>query len=133
QKLLGALAQRPQLALELPAPYAQAEDTLALQTSAVDARIDARLAEQPAEQQLLQRRQQVLELLYAEAALAPALDVLQAQFTHAPEAGADASTEGSSEAPVPVFDVLAYSTHLREQLIAAEAISSSQLQNLATA
>lgn len=144
QKLLGALVQRPQLALELPAPYAMAEDTLALQIDAVDARIETRLAEDASEEQLLQRRQRVLELLYVESALMPTLEMLQAQFTLAPETAADGgqdnedlrTADGGEEPPVsepPVFDALAYSAHLRERLIAAEAVSTGQLQTLAMA
>ena len=93
---------------------------------------------------MLQRRQGVLELLYVETALAPTLEVLQAQFTSVPETAADGGQDSEAlraadggeqpqASPQPVFDALAYSAHLRERLIAAEAISAGQLETLAMA
>lgn len=128
QKLLNALTQRPQLTLEIPAPYAADEDRLVLQQVAVDARIEAQLAADASSDQLLQRRQAALEQLYLMAGLSPTLEDLQLEFTSpTPEAGDD----GVEQAPPAELDALAYSARLRESLVAAEIITQAQLQELA--
>jgi hypothetical protein len=131
QQLLGALMQRPQLALVIPAPFAAEEDTLALQTSTVDARIEMQLfADSAAEEQLAERRLAVLESLYTAAMLTPPLEELRLQFTTtaAPAADEDRDKDDDGE---PVFDALAYSEDLRARLIAAEPVTEEILQNLA--
>lgn len=135
QKLLGALAQRPQLALTIPAPFAGAEDSLALQEATLEARIEAQLAADASEAPLLQKRQTALELLYTAAALAPTLAELQVQFTIGAEVAESSETENreTESSEEPVFDALAYSNHLRERLSAAEAVTDEQLQVLAKA
>lgn len=130
QQLLEALAQRPQLALVIPAPFAVEEDTRALQTSSVDARIDAQLAQDESAAQLPERRLAVLEGLYTIAALSPVPEELRLQFMQAPAPDAE---EDDAETAEPVFDSLAYSADLRERLIAAEPVAEQQLQDLARA
>ena len=126
QQLLMALGQRPQLALVVPAPLAADEDTAALQISAVEARIEAQLAQDNSDAQLPERRLAILESLYTSRMLVPALEELRVPFTPAP--ASDAEEEGE-----PVFDALAYGANLRERLIAAEPVTEQMLQDLAMA
>ncbi|MES2625235.1 MAG: DUF748 domain-containing protein [Pseudomonadota bacterium] len=124
QQLAMALAERPQLALAIPAPFAAEADTQALQISTVDARIEAQLAQDGSDAQLPERRLVILEALYTTALLTPTLEELRVQFTPVVDPEADEDVE-------PVFDALAYSASLRERLIAAEPVTEQMLQDLA--
>ena len=120
QKLAGALAERPQLAINIPPTFAIDADRQQLKKSAVEQRIESRLDQTDPETQLAERRQTVLEKLYLEAELSPILRTLQQEFTVKPE------TQDTTE-----LDVLAYNADLKQRLIEAESISATQLQQLA--
>lgn len=121
-KLVEALSQRPQLALQIPAPLDEAADRQRLQVNAVETRIESRLNETEATQQLDEKRQQVLEDLYRQAGLTPDLQTLQQEFS---------TTEDANEQSQAELDVLAYNDSLKKRLIEAESISDAQLQELA--
>tara|TARA_R110000787_G_scaffold47962_3_gene115926 strand:- start:7529 stop:10483 length:2955 start_codon:yes stop_codon:yes gene_type:complete len=121
-KLVEALSQRPQLALQIPAPFDESADRQRLQVSAVETRIDSRLDEMDSTQQLDEKRQQVLEDLYRQADLTPDLQTLQQEFS---------TTEDANEQSQSELDVLAYNDSLKKRLIEAESISDAQLQELA--
>lgn len=121
-KLVEALAQRPQLALQIPAPFDEAADRQRLQVTAVESRIDTRLNETESTQQLNEKRQQVLEALYLQAGLSPDLQTLQQEFS---------TTEDANEQSQAELDVLAYNDSLKKRLIEAETVSDAQLQQLA--
>lgn len=120
QKLAGALAERPQLAINIPPTFAIDADRQQLKKAAVEQRIESRLDQTDPETQLAERRQTVLEKLYLEAELSPILRTLQQEFTVNPE------TQDTTE-----LDVLAYNADLKQRLIEAESISAIQLQQLA--
>jgi hypothetical protein len=120
QKLAGALAERPQLAINIPPTFAIDADRQQLKEAAVEQRIESRLDQTDPETQLAERRQTVLEKLYLEAELSPILRTLQQEFTVNPE------TQDTTE-----LDVLAYNADLKQRLIEAESISATQLQQLA--
>jgi hypothetical protein len=121
-KLVEALSQRPQLALQIPATFDESADRQRLQASAVEARIESRLNETESTQQLDEKRQQVLEALYRQAGLTPDLQTLQQEFS---------TTEDANEQSKAELDVLAYNESLKKRLIEAETISDAQLQELA--
>ncbi|THF66003.1 MAG: DUF748 domain-containing protein [Methylophaga nitratireducenticrescens] len=121
-KLVEALVQRPQLALQIPAPFDEAADRQRLQVTAVESRIDTRLNETESTQQLNEKRQQVLEALYLQAGLSPDLQTLQQEFS---------TTEDANEQSQAELDVLAYNDSLKKRLIEAETVSDAQLQQLA--
>jgi hypothetical protein len=121
-KLVEALSQRPQLALQIPAPFDEAADRQRLQVTAVESRIDTRLNETESTQQLDKKRQQVLEDLYRQAGLIPDLQTLQQEFS---------TTEDANEQSQAELDVLAYNDSLKKRLIEAESVSDAQLQELA--
>ncbi|MDT8311896.1 MAG: hypothetical protein RQ732_10655, partial [Methylophaga sp.] len=120
-QLAGALSQRPQLALQIPAPFAESADRQKLQVTAVETRIESRLNEMESTQQRDEKRQQVLEDLYHQAGLNPNLKSLQQEFV-------TDETGGRSEAEL---DVLAYNDTLKKRLIEDESVTEAQLQKLA--
>lgn len=120
-KLVDALSQRPQLALQIPAPFDETADTQALKKAAVEQRIESLMSETDSEAQRETQRQKILEQLYNAAGLSPDLQTIQQQLTR--------TDEDQSEAKL---DVLAYNAELKKQLIEAESVSDSQLQTLAT-
>lgn len=120
-KLVEALSQRPQLALQIPAPFAESADRQRLQVSAVESRIQSRLDETESTQQLDEKRQQVLEALYRQAGLSPDLQTLQQEF----------SANETDEQTEAELDLLAYNDSLKKRLIEAEPVSVAQLQQLA--
>lgn len=120
-KLVEALSQRPQLALQIPAPFDETADKQALQKTAVEQRIESLMSETDSEEQRETQRQEILEQLYTAAGLSPDLQTIQQQLT--------STEEEQSEAKL---DVLAYNAELKKQLIKAESVSDSQLQTLAT-
>jgi len=140
-QLIEALKQRPQVALQVPAPLAEQADRHALQSNAVDERIEQMLTlEGPNE------RMMILESLYREAGLSPDLPQIRSEFVSVREpdsdavqsdAAPDAQQQASgAEAPTGLqtllaFDNLAYTQELRERLIEAEQLPENALQNLA--
>lgn len=121
-KQLGeALAQRPQLVLEIPPVFASEADQLVLKTQAVEAALEAQLEQDGnADAQLNERRRTALETLYTEAGLSPELEILQMEHTSAATEEAEAS-----------FDAPAYRNDLNQRLISAQPFSESQLERLA--
>jgi len=122
QKLAEALSQRPQLALQIPAPFDETGDRQKLKETEVEEQIDSRLDETESGQQLDEKRQQVLEELYRQAGLSPDLLTLQQEFS--------ASAEGEEQTE-PQLDMLSYNAALKERLIEAEPVTVDQLQSLA--
>ncbi|AUZ83405.1 DUF748 domain-containing protein [Methylophaga nitratireducenticrescens] len=121
-KLVEALSQRPQLTLQIPAPFDEAADGQRLRVTAVETRIESRLDDTESTQQRDEKRQQVLEDLYRQAGLSPDLQTLQQEFS--------ASAEGEEQTE-PQRDMLAYNAALKERLIEAEPVTVDQLQSLA--
>lgn len=119
-KLVDALSQRPQLALQIPAPFDETADKKALQETAVELRIESLMTEASSEDQRETQRQKILEQLYTAAGVSPDLQTIQQQLTSAEEEQSEAE-----------LDVLAYNAELKKQLIEAESVSDSQLQTLA--
>ncbi len=123
-KLSEALVQRPQLTLEIPAPYAESVDHQQLQLKAVEKDIETGLKNTDPEQQLLARRKTVLERLYTEQGLSPDLSVLKLEVMAK-------NTEAEDEQPS--IDLLAYNSKLKSSLVAKKVISEAELENLARA
>lgn len=121
-KLVAALSQRPQLALQIPAPIDESADAQGLKATAVEAHIETRLEEIDSTAQRDEKRRQVLEELYQQAGLSPDLSVLEREFT---------TQDDSDEQAESQLDVLAYNDSLKKRLIAAEPVSDGQLQTLA--
>ncbi len=119
-KLVDALSQRPQLALQIPAPFDETADKQALQETAVEQRIESLMSEASSDDQRETQRQKILEQLYTAAGLSPDLQTIQQQMTNIDEEQSEAE-----------LDVLAYNAELKKQLIEAESVSDSQLQTLA--
>ncbi|GJM13236.1 MAG: hypothetical protein DHS20C12_16390 [Pseudohongiella sp.] len=132
-QLSEALKQRPQLLLEIPAVTATA-DELVLRTQAVDNRIETILETQPAsEDSLTQRRLAAFESLYSEGTLPESLDAIRLANTPAPAAASDDPAADVQPATLGQLDTLAYIADLRERLIAAENISSAEIDALGSA
>ena len=123
-KLSEALVQRPQLILDIPAPYAEKLDRQQLQLKAVEQDIKAGLEQTDTDQQLLVRRQTVLERLYTEQALSPDLTAVKLEVM------ADNTAADDKE---PSVDLLAYNSKLKSRLVANKVISEADLNNLAKA
>ncbi len=121
-KLVDALSQRPQLALQIPAPFTESADRQALKLADVEAQIVKRLNEMESAQQLAVKRQQVMEALYLQAGLKPDLQSIQQEFT---------TTDETDEQTEAQLDVLAYNAALKQRLIDAEPVTIEQLQTLA--
>lgn len=121
-KLVEALSQRPQLALQIPAPFAEDADRQRLKVTTVEARVEKRLNEMESSQQLAVKRQQVLEALYRQAGLSPDLQSIQQEFS---------TNDEISEQTEAQLDVLAYNAALKQRLIEAEPVTIEQLQALA--
>jgi len=123
-KLTEALAQRPQLTLEIPAPYAESIDRQQLQLKAVEQDIDTGLKQTDAEQQLLERRKTVLERLYTEQAISPDLSVLKLELM---------AKNTAADEQDPSIDLLAYNSKLKTALVAKKTVSEADLKQLAQA
>ncbi|MDO8825942.1 DUF748 domain-containing protein [Methylophaga sp.] len=121
-KLVEALSQRPQLALQIPAPFDETADRQSLQKTAVEQRIENRLSETASADPLDVKRQKILEQLYSEAGLSADLQSLQQEFS---------TNDNVEEQTESELDVLAYNDSLKKHLIEAESVSDAQLQQLA--
>ncbi|MDX1573368.1 MAG: DUF748 domain-containing protein [Methylophaga sp.] len=121
QKLVDALSQRPQLALQIPAPFAESGDRQALKKSAVEARIEKRLNERASSEQLDLKRQQVLEALYLQAGLTPDLQTLKQAFL---------TEDATREQTEPELDRLAYNAALKKRLVESEPVTVAELKAL---
>lgn len=132
-QLSEALKQRPQLILEIPT-VTTAADEPALQTQAVDGRIEMLLETQPANEELLTaRRLGVLESLYTQSALQATLDEIRFMNSPVPDATDESVIAEVQPAAPEQLDTLAYIADLRDRLIAAEDISESELTALGSA
>ena len=138
--MLGeALEQRPQLRLQIPMMHGGEADITALQTLAVDTRVERLVSEINDDAlSLLERRNLVMENLYQQAMLMPSLDILRAEIVLAsslqdPDTETlDVTTVEAVGDPAEV-DLIAYNSILRERLIRAEVIADTDLENLGTA
>ncbi len=92
-----------------------------MKKTAVEARIEARLNERESSQKLTLKRQEVMEALYLQAGLSPALQSLQQEFT---------TNEGTGEQAESQLDVLAYNAALKQRLIEAEPVTVAKLKAL---
>ena len=110
--------------LDIPAPYAEKLDRQQLQLKAVEQDIKAGLEQTDTDQQLLVRRQTVLERLYTEQALSPDLTAVKLEVM------ADNTAADDKE---PSVDLLAYNSKLKSRLVANKVISEADLNNLAKA
>lgn len=136
QKLLQlaeALGQRPELLLELPLVQGGDSDRLALQTAAVNERIETLLAnESDSTLTLVERQTSILENLYSSSDLPQALPEIR--ILHTPEATDPVQPQQSAaDSPAPEFDVIAYNNDLRARLIANEPVTETDLNELAQA
>ena len=129
-KLTEALTLRPVLRLEISGVIDREADSLALRTTSVDARIEARLQADASdggdEDGFAERRIAAIEAMYRESTGAEAgeLQVLGEQFTST-DIDAETGTETRR------FDGLAYSAELRRRLIEAEPVTEDALVALA--
>ncbi|WP_438969708.1 DUF748 domain-containing protein [Methylophaga sp.] len=123
-KLIEALQQRPQLALQIPAPFAPSADVESLRQNNVEDRIDYLLTQTESDQQLVLRKQGVLERLYAAASLSPETEILKQDMIEASK---------TEQAPEGELDDLAYNAKLKKALIEAETVTESDLKALALA
>jgi hypothetical protein len=123
-KLAEAMAQRPELTIEVGGVYDVSADTAALKALAVETLFEQRSAEMPAKAEELStdHDQRVLEALAAE--LLPALDLalLKDEYTSVPE--------GSEQS---VLDLPAYVAGLRSRLEDAQPVGAADLVALANA
>ena len=124
-KLAAAMTQRPQLLVEVPGVYAEADDSRALRETRVDAAIAAAIAANPDDRPQLEKQRQVLESLHA--ARLPQQPLADLRAAHRKPANPE-DPEGPQ-----VMDDTAYLAALRRQLVAAEEISRADLDALATA
>jgi uncharacterized protein involved in outer membrane biogenesis len=116
-KLSQALAQRPQLKLEVPGVVDREADAAALKDQQLAARVEAEVA---GGDQATRRK--VLERLLKERAPDVKLDELKDQFTRAP-------VEGEK----PVLDELEYMNEMTRRLAASEPLAGDALDGLAAA
>ena len=130
QRLQEALAQRPELILEIP-PLQSEADRVALQSSVVAERIEARLALLEADDRsLTERRLTVVETLYSEASLVP--DTVEVRQQNNIETSVPNPLTGEPLVTTQL-DVQAYFEDLRGRLVANEPVSDGQLSDLAIA
>lgn len=130
-QLAEALAQRPELVLEIPLLEGGENDLLALKTAAVTATIEAQLAsEAESDLSLVERQTAILEALYSATDSTMSLEEIRALHTAlaVPEAE---STDSTASATENDFDVIAYNNDLRGRLIEAEPIGANELNALA--
>ena len=121
-KLSQALAQRPQLALDVSGVYHVATDGAAMRSARVDERTNLAL-EVPAQSGgSAPTRTAVLERIYTEATSAEQVQQDLAAWR-----------EARTEQPTMSFDELAYAGDIRRALIAIEPISEADLEGLADA
>ena len=121
-KLTEALAKRPQLVLYIPAPYAELVDRETLRVKAVEQKIDAALEKTDPEEQLLQRRQVILERLYTEQGLTPDLSTIKQSVI---------AESTPAEGETPTLDLLAYNARLKARLVESQTVSEATLKDLA--
>ncbi len=147
QQLHAALLQRPQLSLEIP-PVSGEADILALQTTAIDNRIEGIIQLGDSEIFITDRRLAATELLYNQAALTPATSELRILHSKATTSSTETDQNTNNSGTIEVtdnaanplvnanslnlgLDSLAYTADLRNRLISAESISETQLATLA--
>jgi len=127
--LAQALSQRPQLALDVPGVVAVEADRQALQKIQVEALIAANLAENAESAAnntgLRERRTAILETLFQARYPESPLTAIQQPFMKPVD---PQQAEGRQ-----ALDQIAYSAELRRQVIAAEAVSEEDLEQLAMA
>jgi len=131
-QLVEALTQRPELVLEIPPLQGQGDRT-ALQQQAVSERVDTLLEQTTeAEGSLTDRRRAIIERLYQEAALTPALEELQqANMLMAEQAEGEPVDLAAALTASDELDVPAFVQDVRGRLIDAEPITPQDLTSLA--
>lgn len=117
--LAEALAQRPELALQVGAAFDEARDGRAMRERRLDAAISGRFEAGEAGSEDGDPVRLIMEAMYAEAAGAEAPTELQAQHTSTPE-GSDA----------PVLDETRYLEDLREALLEQQPIEPQEFRLL---
>jgi len=130
-KLAEAMAQRPQLTLEVGGVYAPQADGLAMREQAVEARLQERMAQTEQSEQELSTviRRRALEAMFSEAFPNETLESVQAGFMRVPTG---AEQEGK-QPPAPQLDETAYAEALRQRLIEKEPVTDAELRALAQA
>jgi hypothetical protein len=128
QKLAEALAQRPNLVLEISGVIDREADTIAIKTERLDAAVEARIetASDSDDANYTAARANAIETMHGET-LSPdstELDALRAEFT---TIQADPETGEETEQ----FDELAFVEELRRQLIDAQVVAEEDLVTLA--
>jgi len=120
-KLAEALQLRPELSLAIPPTTSTAVDTGALQVTAMEQQVEARIAELQDEGGMYaENRRAVLESLYREAYPDSAeLEALQTKYT----AAADADNAGQ-------FDSVAYTAEVQQWVTELQVIGEPQLTEL---
>jgi hypothetical protein len=126
--LRSALADRPELALELQGPYAPEMDGPVLQRrKAVDA-LAERLREQGRDVSspslTAESTVDMLEAMFAELYPDANLDAIRERFTRSEDEVADGGQ---------LFDAVSYRNHLAEQVIAAQTVTEAELAALGEA
>jgi hypothetical protein len=135
EELARALAERPQLLLEVRGVFDPGIDAAAIRERKVEARVAERLAvaeSKAAEPELASDRQRAaLEALFLEGFPPEALESLAARHSLArpPAEGQPALAEPAQ----PVLDLTAYLDALRERLVELQSVSEEELGQLADA
>jgi hypothetical protein len=123
-KLAEAMAQRPELIVEVGGVYDTRADTAALKKQAVAALVEQQSQNLPAREDELstEHERRVLESVATERLPSLDLDLLQGEHTSVPD--------GAEE---PVLDAPAYAASLRSRLEDAQPIETAELTALASA
>jgi len=128
-----AMAQRPELALEVSGVYAPIADRAALKTQRLEEALELRMeqASQSEEELSTVTRRRISEEMFQEAFPSEPVQSMEAQFMRVPQVAVDPSSDTAELAPV--LDETAYIAGLRERLIEAQVVSDDELRALADA
>jgi len=133
QQLESAMAQRPELALDIAGVYSPASDRAALKEIRVDEQLEARIEVGQAEGEELstvsQRRE--IEAMFLEQFPDEPLETLKSRFMRTPDVN---ETQAADDEPAePILDETAYVEGLRQSLIDAQEVTQQELTALADA
>jgi hypothetical protein len=136
EQLARALAERPELHLEVQGVFDPEIDAAALRERKVDALVAGRLAAPPepgaAEPTLASERQRAaLEALFLERFPREEMEAMLSSHTAPPQPADPAAAP--SKSPPPVLDLPAYLDGIRERLIGAQEVSGEEMALLADA
>ena len=135
EQLARALAERPELLLEVRGVFDEEIDAEALKNRKLDAEVAARVETLPPaagdEPRLAsESRRAALEALFTDRFAAEELSALVARHTAAPPA---AEAAPGAAPPAPLLDLSAYLDALRARLVATETVGEAELVQLADA